>query len=67
MHLKNIPDSIARQIKSRAVAMGLSPSEYFIHLHFKCLPESVEEADHAEPLPKDFSKKKNSKKKKRGF
>lgn len=35
MHLKSIPDHYAREIKSRAMSLGMSPSEYFVHLYLK--------------------------------
>jgi len=42
MHLKSIPEVYSRAIKARAASIGMSPSQYFVHLHLK---------DLAEPLP----------------
>lgn len=40
MHLKSIPEGVAREIKARAASMGMSPSQYFVHLHYKNLPDT---------------------------
>lgn len=57
MHLKSIPVDAARQIKSKAAALGMSPSEYFVYLHYKNLPET-----NIEQEKKGNGKKKNKKK-----
>ena len=42
MHLKNIPNEMADDIKRKAAFYGLSPSQYFIYLHVKDWPTARE-------------------------
>lgn len=44
MHLKSIPEEVAREIKSAAASLGMSPSQYFVHLHYKNLPDTDSDA-----------------------
>ena len=40
MHLKSIPVEVAREIKSTAASLGMSPSQYFVYLHYKSYPDT---------------------------
>jgi hypothetical protein len=55
MHLKNIPEGMARDIKSRAAKLGYSPSQYFIYLHMR------DQGHHFEEQPRQNQSKKKKK------
>jgi hypothetical protein len=58
MHLKSISEKHARDIKSKAASLGMSPSEYFVYLHLKFIAKDIIENN------KDNEKNKKNKKKK---
>lgn len=43
MYLKAIPKLVEMEIKARASYMGLSPSKYFMHLHYSSLGKNKKE------------------------
>lgn len=68
MHLKSIPEVYARAIKGRAASLGMSPSQYFVHLHLKDLAEPLPGQAFAEQGPdqnRSQSQNQSKKKKKR--
>lgn len=64
MHLKSIPEMYSRSIKARAASKGMSPSQYFVHLHLNDLAEPLP-AEHETDQHRSQSQGQSKKKKKR--
>ena len=65
MHLKSIPEVYSREIKARAAALGMSPSDYFVHLHLKDVAQPLPGQDQAGQSQEQNQERSQSKKRKK--